>query len=71
MTKKMPIKLAVTIAVVVTLIIVAVIAITNQPDPLAQFVTQRTCDFVDWGEFQAFACTDGFVGTFAPLAPTP
>jgi hypothetical protein len=70
--KKMPVRLIVIIAVAFALIsVVAVVVIVNQPDPLDQFITQRTCSFVDWGEFQAFACADGFMGTFAPLAPTP
>lgn len=54
-------------AVVVIMMVVALLSI--KPDPLDQFVTHRTCDFVEWGDFHAFACVDGFTGRFSPLAP--
>lgn len=76
MWKKLKLSNTIAIALVAFVLFVLVIAVYNftswsVPDPLAQFITQRTCSFVDWDDFQAFACTDGFIGKYVPLEPSP
>jgi flagellar basal body-associated protein FliL len=74
MFKKLRLSTAIVIVLVVLALVVVVYGlwtIESAPDPLAQFIVKRSCSFVEWGDFHAFACTDGFVGSFAPLAPSP
>uniref|UniRef100_A0A6H1ZB07 Uncharacterized protein n=1 Tax=viral metagenome TaxID=1070528 RepID=A0A6H1ZB07_9ZZZZ len=56
------------LAAVIIVVIVVLLART-EPGPLDQFITRRTCDFVEWADFKAFACTDGFTGRYSPLVP--
>ena len=72
MIKKLKLNNVILIALIVVVLFATVFALfLTTPDPLAQFITQRTCSFVDWDDFQAFACTDGFMGKYIPLEPTP
>jgi hypothetical protein len=37
------------------------------PNPLQQYITQRTCNFVLMGDFQTAVCTDGTAWTVSPF----
>ena len=36
-------------------------------DPLQEYITQRTCNFVLMGDFQTAVCTDGTAWTVSPF----
>ena len=36
-------------------------------NPLQQYITERTCNFVSMGDFQTAVCTDGTAWTVSPF----
>ncbi len=67
--KTPPIWVIVISAITIIVFVLVVIYFTQPSNLLAQYITHRTCDFIEFGELHAAVCTDGSQWSVSPFLP--